>query len=36
MLDGVFRYLMQGQIGANGLDRETMKQVFRTLLGEVL
>ncbi|WP_373050221.1 TetR/AcrR family transcriptional regulator [Thalassovita aquimarina] len=34
LLDGVFRYLMQGQIGKNRKSREELIQAFRTLLGQ--
>lgn len=36
LLDGVFRYLMQGQIGDKPFSRESLKSVFKKLLGQFL
>ncbi|WP_149789390.1 TetR/AcrR family transcriptional regulator [Lutimaribacter pacificus] len=36
LLDGVFRYLMQGQIGASPKPRADLVATFRTLLGQFL
>ena len=36
LLDGVFRYLMQGQIGDTPRDRETMTRIFAGLLDQFL
>ena len=36
MLDGVFRYMMQGQIGEAAMDRTAMVQIFKTLLDRFL
>lgn len=36
MLDGVFRYMMQGQIGEAAMDRAAMVQIFKTLLDRFL
>ena len=35
-LDGVFRYLMQGQIGVHRKSRAELVDIFRALLGQVL
>ena len=36
MLDGVFRYMMQGQIGEAAMDRAAMVQIFKSLLDRFL
>lgn len=36
LLDGAFRYIMQGQIGDTPRDRETMTQIFAGLLDRML
>lgn len=36
LLDGAFRYIMQGQISANPRSREEMVETFRALLSQLL